>query len=175
MRCPMCKERIRKDAIKCRHCHSILDDSLNVRDGLSYLENGFAKIEEECDALEEKVNIVIGAVFKRHKYSADDLLGSGHIDKIKSFAGKIKDDVDRWEEAGQLSFRLRLLYNEKAQAVQARVSTINRMIQEREPTLWEKIGEAFTRLYKAILELLPLIVRRLLTSKKRKFFNTEVA
>jgi hypothetical protein len=175
MRCPFCKERIKKGAKKCKHCHSIFDDSQNAKGGLSYLENGFAKIEEECDALEEKVNIIIGAIFKRHKYSEDDLLSSGHMDKIKSFAGKISDDVNRWEEAGQFSFRLRLLYNENAQAVQSRVSIINRMIRERQPTLSEKVGEAFTRLYKTILKLLPQFARSLLTIQKRRFFNKEAA
>jgi tetrahydromethanopterin S-methyltransferase subunit G len=166
----MCQERIKKGAVKCKHCHSFLDDSRNENEGFNYLENGFAKIEEELDNLEEKVNIVIGAVFKRHKYSAEDLLDSGHMNKIKSFAGKIRDDVSRWEEAGRLPFRLKTFYNKKAEEVHERLSMINRMIQERQLTLWEKVGEFFKRFFNTVLQLLPLMFRKLLAGNKQRYF-----
>jgi hypothetical protein len=155
--------------VKCKHCLSILDDSENAKDGLGYIRNGFARINDECDELEEKVSVIIGAIFKRHKYSVDCLLQSDHLTKIKSYAGKIKDDVERWEASNQLSFHNRLVYNENAQAIHDRVERIIAMIHQREPTLWEKIGGVFIRLWKLVIELLPLIVRKLLGGKKHKF------
>jgi hypothetical protein len=164
MRCPFCHERIKKGAVKCKHCHSVLDDSQDVKDGMNYLKNGFAKIEETLDGIEAKVNVITGMVFRHHKYSASDLINSADINKVKAFAGKIKDDVERWESAGQLTFRLKLLYNQKSQELQDRLAKINRMIQEREPTVWEKVGSFFRQLFSIVLEVLPLFFHWLLPS-----------
>jgi hypothetical protein len=101
----------------------------------------------------------------------EDLLDSDHMEKIKSFCGKIKDDVSRWEAAGQLSLRLKDFYNEKAQQARDRVNGINQMIRERQPTLLERVGGFLRRLYRAIVERLPLFVRGFLTFKKRPMLD----
>ena len=139
-----------------------------MRDGLSYLESGFEKINGELADLERKVHLVIGLVFRRHKYTVDDLMDSDQMNRIQSFAGKIKDDVKRWEAAGKLPHRLKMLYNENAESVQERLRMINHAIQERKPAIWEKVGGFFRRLYRAIVELLPVICQRLIFGYKYK-------
>jgi hypothetical protein len=140
-----------------------------MQDGLEYLENGFDRIFYECNIIEEKTNAVIGFLFlKRHKYSAEDLLQSDHMEKIKSFCGKIKADIDAWEAAGKLPLRIKMIYNEKVQEVRDRVEELNRNVKERQPTLWEKIGKCLKELYLSIVQRLPLYVQGFLTFKKQK-------
>jgi hypothetical protein len=45
------------------------------------------------------------------------------------------------------------------------------MVQERQPTLWERIGGFLQRLYRLVLERLPLFVRGFLTFRKKKYIN----
>jgi len=170
MRCLFCRIRNKYKRLKCQSCNYFLNTK-EMREGLGYLESGFARINEELDGLEEKVHLVIGIIFRRHKYTADDLLDSNQMERIKSLAGKIKDDVNRWDSAGKLSRRLKMFYNENAESVQERLRMINQTIQERKPTLWEKVGGFFRRLYLAIVRLLPTMFQRLLISRKQKYFE----
>jgi hypothetical protein len=168
IRCPLCKEEIRDDAIKCKHCHSFLKDS---EEGVEYLRNGFGKINDECDALEEKVNMLIGIIFVRHKYSVEALLESDHFSKIESFAGKIRTDFETWAATNKLSYRLEILYNHHIEALQARIDRITAKIKQREPTIWEKVCSAFMRLSRILVEkLLPFIPGKLLIGLKRQRF-----
>jgi tetrahydromethanopterin S-methyltransferase subunit G len=138
-------------------------------ENISYLQAGFARIHRECDRLEGKVDIIIGRIFKRHQYSVDELLHAEKLSKIESFSGKINDDISRWESADRLSAKIRELYNEAAETVHDRLDEINGMIHQRTPTLWDKVGAAFSRFYKAVVDLLPLIVRVFLPWQKHKF------
>ena len=90
------------------------------------------------------------------------------MEKIKSFCGKIKDDVDRWEALGRFPLRLKTFYNEKAEEVHERVNGINVMVQERRPTLWEQVGGFFRQLYLAVVGHLPLFARGFIAFGKRK-------
>jgi hypothetical protein len=97
------------------------------------------------------------------------------MNRIQSIAGKIKDDVSRWDSAGKLPYRLRTLYNENAESVQNRMREINLTIQERKPTLWEKVGGFFRHLYRMIVENLPVMIRHLLTGARERYLEKEAA
>jgi len=168
MKCLFCKIRNRKNSVKCQFCDYFLASSPEMRKTLAYLENGFGKINDELDDIERKVNMVIGLVFKRHRYTVEVLLDSSQMNRIKSLAGKIKDDVAQWDTAGKLPYRLKIFYNESAESVQKRLRMINQAIQDRNPTLWEKVGDFFRRLYKIVVELLPSIFQRLLFGQRPK-------
>jgi hypothetical protein len=128
-----------------------------MKDAAGFLENGFTRIGHELDLLEEKADNIAGAIFKRHKYSEENLLHSDHLDKVSSFSAKIKADLENWESANILPFKVQLLYNQHAQEVHDRLDEIIIKIKQRTPTVWEKVCNAFTHLYKVILEcLLPL-------------------
>jgi hypothetical protein len=175
MRCLFCVFRNKKNSVKCNFCDYYLEKNREMKSGLAYLENGFNRVFLECDAIEEKVGVITGFVFKRHKYSVDELLESGHMEKIDAFCAKIKDDVDRWEAAGKLSLRLKLLYNEKALEVRGRVDRLNYMVRERQPTFWERIAVFFQHIYHAVVRRLPLFVQGLLTNRKKKAINQVAA
>jgi len=175
MNCLFCIFRNKKKSLKCQFCDRFLEKSKELRDGLEYLERGFGRIFRECDFIEEKVNVIVGIIFRRHKYSAEDLLDSNHMEKIKSFCGKIKDDIDRWEAIGQLSLRVKMLYNDKAEEVRERVNEINVIVQERKPTFWERVGSFFAQLYQAVVEQLPLFARGFLIFRKAKLVGNKVA
>jgi hypothetical protein len=168
MRCLFCKIRNSKNSVKCQFCDYYLESSHEMRKTLAYLENGFGRINDELDDIEGKVNLVVGMVFKRHRYTAEGLLDSSQMNRIKSLAGKIKDDVSLWDTAGKLPYRLKIFYNENAESVQNRLRTINQTIQDRNPTLWEIVGGFFRRLYKIVVELLPSIFQRLLFGQRPK-------
>jgi hypothetical protein len=162
MRCPYCKERIKNKAVRCKHCHAGIGGN-NQEDSIRYLQNRFAKIDAECDTIEDRINARAGVIFVRHQYTADELWQM--CGKIESFAGKIKDDIDQWDAAGQLSQRIRLVYNQKAESVHERLGMIAAAIEQREPTLWEKICSVFKRI---IEKLLPMLSVRLVSGTNGK-------
>jgi hypothetical protein len=172
MRCLFCKIRNKKNSAKCQFCDYFLDSSPEARKTLAYLENGFEKINAELEDIEGKVNQIIGKVYKRHRYTAEDLLDSSQINRIQALAGKIKDDVALWEAAGKLPYRLKIFYNENAESVQNRMRVINRTIQDRKPTLWERVGSFFRRLYCIIAELRPVMGQRRLAGQGQKFLGS---
>jgi hypothetical protein len=77
----------------------------------------------------------------------------------------MRDDLDRWDAENKLSQRTRLVFDQKAQAVYERLERINRLIQEREPTLWEKICAVFQRIFE---KLLPMFSVRFVSGVKSK-------
>jgi len=168
MKCLFCKIRNNKNSVKCQFCDYFLASSHEMRKTLAYLENGFGRINDELDDIEGKVNMVVGKIFKRHRYTAECLLDSSQMSRIKSLAGKIKDDVTQWDAAGKLPYRLKVFYNENAESVQNRLRMINQTIQDRNPTLWEKVGDFFRQLYKIVVELLPSIFQKLLFGQRPK-------
>jgi hypothetical protein len=168
MKCLFCKIRSKKNSLKCRFCDYFLESPPEMGKTLAYLENGFEKINEELDDIEGKVNQITGLVFRRHRYTAEDLLDSSQMNRIQSLAGKIKDDVSRWDANGKMPYRLKLFYNENAESAQSRMRMINQIIQDRRPTLWEKVGGFFRQLYRIIVELLPIMLQRLVYSQRPK-------
>jgi hypothetical protein len=162
MKCPYCKERIKNKAVRCKHCHASIGGETE-NDGIQYLQNGFTKIDTECDTIEDRINARTGVVFVRHQYTADELWQM--CGRIESFAGKIKDDIDQWDASGQLSQRIRLVYNQKAEAVHERLGMIAAAIEQREPTLWEKVCSVFKRI---VEKLLPMLSVRLVSGTKDK-------
>jgi tetrahydromethanopterin S-methyltransferase subunit G len=149
-----------------------MESSKEMQEGFAYLENGFNKIDEELCELEQKIHVVTGFIFKRHKYTEQDIMDSAQMNRIKSLAGKIKDDVTRWDASGKFPYRLRILYNENAEMLQERLRMINQEIQERRPTLWERVGRFFRRLYRMVVELLPLLFQRLISGNKFKYVKS---
>jgi len=165
VRCPYCKERIREGAIRCKHCHSSIGtnaDGSDANDGnAGYLRNAFAKINTECNAIEDRINARTGFVFIKHQYSDDELLEA--TSKIESFVEKINDDFERWEAAKKLSDDVRLAFNRKAGKLYQRLEIMQKKIQQRNPTWWEKVCTVFKRI---ISKLLPFLSFRLIAGKK---------
>jgi hypothetical protein len=142
---------------------------------IEYLKSGFSRIQAELDMLELKIGIIIGLVFKRHQYSVDALLNSEHLRKVESYVRKIGDDISRWEQTGKLSFGVRRVYNQSAEAVHERIHALNERIQQRVPTFWEKVCDVFIRFCEVVIEQLPFIgFRLLLALKRRKFFGKPI-
>jgi len=165
VRCPYCKERIRKGTIRCKHCHSSIGTNSigsDVNDGgVGYLRSAFAKINTECDAIEKRINARTGLVFTKHQYSDDELLDAAG--RIESFVEKIDDDLERWEASHKLSDDVRLTYNRKASELYQRLEMMRTKIQQRNPTFWGKICTVFKRI---ISILLPFLSFKLVTGRK---------
>jgi len=165
VRCPYCKERIRKGAIRCKHCHSSIGtnvDGSNANDGnAGYLRSAFIKINNECDAIEERINARTGFVFTKHQYSEDELLEA--TSRIESYVEKINDDLERWEAAQKLSADVKLSFNRKASDLYRRLEIMQTKIQNRTHTFWEKVCIIFKRI---ILKLLPFLTFKLVAGKE---------
>jgi hypothetical protein len=129
---------------------------------MRYLKNGFAKIDKECGAMEGKINARIGMVFVRHQYSEEELRRAA--DRIESIAEKIRDDIERWDAASQLSERIELFYNRVTDAAHERLGELCGMIERCAPTVWEKVCSVFTRI---VEKLLPMISFRLIPGFKK--------
>jgi len=166
VRCPYCKERIRKGAIRCKHCHSSIGTNSTGSDvndgGVGYLRSAFAKINTECDAIEKRINARTGLVFTKHQYSDEELLDAAG--RIESFVEKINDDLERWEASRKLSDEVKSAFNRKAGELYQRLETMHTKIQLRNPTWWEKVCTVFKRI---ISLLLPFLSFKLVTGSKQ--------
>ena len=148
-RCPYCKERIKRGAILCKHCRSSLGGNGNASarandGGLRYLQNGFRKINDECDDIEGRIQLRTGFIFVKHQYSSDDLLEA--TGRIESFIEKMRDDLEEWETANKMTDQIKSLFNRKAEEVYQRLEHLHSEIERREPTWWEKVRSAFKRI-----------------------------
>jgi hypothetical protein len=172
MRCPYCKERIKRKALICKHCHADLtkspeeqrkqDDEGTMR----YLQNGFNKVNSELDKLEEKVEAKTGILmFTTHTYSEDDLMM--HASRIESFIEKIRSDLEMWNSSRPLSDRIQFAYSEYAEESSDRLNDVSCRIQERTPTIWERVGGFFKMIAS---KLLPLFSFRLIAGKPKSHF-----
>jgi len=166
VRCPYCKERIRKGAIRCKHCHSSIGTNATGSDvndgGVSYLRSAFTKINTECDAIDKRINARTGFVFTKHQYSDDELFEAAG--RIESFVEKINDDLERWEAARKLSNDVKAAFSRKAGELYQRLEMMHTKIQLRSPTWWERICTVFKRI---ISKLLPLLSFKLVAGRKQ--------
>jgi hypothetical protein len=153
VKCPLCKERIKRNAIKCRFCGTIVDKKTEE---IQFIKNGFDKIEAECKTLEKLIFKRSGFIVRWHRFSEDELLS--YIAKIENFARKIKADIENWKESKKPEESVQRFYNENARRLHDRLAQLQDLIQLRHPTLWERLGTIFRAFYFHLVEkLLPLI------------------
>jgi hypothetical protein len=158
-KCPYCKELIKEEAIRCKHCHANLEENANAPvqktdEGIRYLQNGFEKINSECETIEEKMKLRTGFVFVKHQYSSDELFYA--ITKIESFVEKMKDDLNALEAANNSSWQVRFQFNIKAEETYHRLESLHSLIEQREPTWWEKVKVILKRIFAKLLSIFPL-------------------
>jgi len=156
-KCPYCKEFIKREAVRCKHCHSNLGGNGNAPDqqkddeGIKYLQNGFAKIEAECSAIEEKLRLRTGFVFVKHLYSGEELCYA--LSRVESFLEKMGDEL---EAADNVSQQARFLFSKNAEETYQRLGSLHLLIEQREPTWWEKARVILKRIFQKLLSLFPL-------------------
>jgi hypothetical protein len=85
------------------------------------------------------------------------------IEKIESFVGKMRSDLEEWESYNQLTQDVKIHFNRKAGEVYQRLEQIQTEIERREPTWWEKVVSVFTRILET---LLPFLSFKLIAGKK---------
>lgn len=167
MRCPVCDERIRSRAKKCKHCLTIFDDDPDQR---NYLEQAFRKIDYELSEFESKIERIIGLIFKRHEYSPNELQNSPHIARIESITGKIRDDIANWSAHGMLSLKTRTTYNNLAESTHQQLDTLIERINTRKSTHFEVVSQFLCSFGKFLrTTLLPMLKDTIcITSSKLK-------
>jgi hypothetical protein len=159
--CPYCKERIKSGAVRCKHCHANLEGNGNASarqddDGIRYLQNGFAKIDSECAAIEENMKLRTGLVFVKHQYSGDELINA--VNQIESFVEKMRADLYGWESVNKLSQQVKSLFEEKAEEVYHRLESLCVLIEQREPTWWEKAKVIARRILEKLFSLFSIAI-----------------
>ena len=159
-KCPYCNEWIKSRAIRCKHCRTSLGENRyasakkKADDGIQYLQNGFAKINSECQKIEEKMKLKTGFVFIKHQYSGDELYYA--LGRIESFVEKMSTDLDEWESVGKLNQQVRFLFNQKAEETCHRLESLHYLIEQREATWWEKVSVIFKRIIEMLIPFIPL-------------------
>ncbi|GHU26270.1 hypothetical protein FACS1894164_17150 [Spirochaetia bacterium] len=130
----------------------------NIEEDHSYLKAAFLKINDNIDDLFEMKDQIKGfLIFKTHKYSVEQLLNSTQYRRIKSYIGKIEDDIQRWKQAGELTFSLRNTYNVNRDLLIDRLEDLEEAIENREPTWWESVQNFFIKILAFIAEHLPAL------------------
>ena len=158
-KCPYCKELIREGAIRCKHCHANLEGNGDVptqqsNERIQYLKNGFKKIDSECETIEEKMKLRTGFVFVKHLYSSDELFYA--ISRIEAFVEEMKDELDELEAETNASQRISFLFSKKAEETYHRLESLHLLIEQREPTWWEKVKGIVKRIIDKLLSIFPL-------------------
>lgn len=161
MRCPVCKERVKRNELYCWRCRALVaEKDKDIR----FINNGFKKIFSECENLERNVGRFSGTIFRRHTFSEQGLIEQ--MEKIRAFAAKIRADIESWARHKKLTERIRIFYNENAGALQERLDGIREAVENRQPALWERICRIFQVLYRVVVEkILPVITFRLIPGK----------
>ena len=153
MKCPLCKERIKRNAVTCHFCGTVVDQKT---ERIQYIKNGFDKIEVECGNLEKRITAVKGFIISWHKFSEKTLYE--YLEKIKAFAMKIRSDVDSRKDKKSQQETILLFYNEKVKRLQERLEQLEDLIEWRHPTTWERVRDNFKEFFILIVEkLLPFI------------------
>jgi len=126
------------------------------------IQTKFKIAYRECDYLEDKIFKKDGVVFKTHRYTTSELMNSPHHDKINAVTKKIGSDISYWEMSGKLSHSEKEVYHAERDRIDDTLHQLNRNIQNREPTLWEKISRVAEEFITKIMDNLPML-RELLT------------
>jgi hypothetical protein len=149
-RCPICFGLVNKKATKCKHCSSDLSEG---NEYYEYINNGFSLIERECRSFNQKIESIKGSIFPRHQYSEEELLHSSHLDKIRSIAGKMGNDIENWEKRGKLPEELKDYYEDRILQLNDRFQFMIRRIKSRKYSIWEKISDFFMCSYYFIINI----------------------
>ena len=156
-RCPMCNERIKRKAQKCKHCLTVLSDN---PEQLEYIGSCFDEIDSELEAFSAQIDETEGIFFVRHRFSQEDLENSRHLHRIEDLSQEIKGMIDTWSSSGMLSYRAGLEYNSRAAALHRQLDEIKAQIEARNPTFWEAICEFFERIVRFIKKIVvPFLCR----------------
>lgn len=126
------------------------------------IQSKFKIAYRECDYLEDKIFKKDGVIFKTHRYTITELSDSPHHAKINSVTKKIGSDISYWEMSGKLSDSEKEAYHIERENIDDTLHQLNRNIQNREPTLWEKISRVAEEFITKIMDNLPML-RELLT------------
>lgn len=122
----------------------------------TYLEKAFKLLNNRIDALYQMKDEMKSFLFvKWHKYSVEELYDSNEYQSIESATEKIADDMNNWEQNKELDFGTRNTYNVNRDLLEDRLILLNRAIENREPTMWEKIGSFFKALVNFVVTKLP--------------------
>ena len=122
----------------------------------TYLEKAFKLLNNRIDTLYQMKDETKSFLFvKWHKYSPEELYNSNEYQSIESAIGKIADDMNNWEQNKELDFGTRNTYNVNRDLLEDRLILLNRAIENREPTMWEKIGSFFRALVNFVVTKLP--------------------
>ncbi len=122
----------------------------------TYFKSAFEKINSKIDTLLYKKDKMKGWwIFKAHKYSQQELFESNEYKTIHSLVLKIEDDIGHW--GNSLSIKDRVIYNTNRDLLEERLEYARCQIENREPTIWEKVKGFFIKFVKFIIKHLPKI------------------
>ena len=134
----------------------------NMDDKTRMIQTKFKIAYRECDYLEDKIFKKDGVVFKTHRYTIDELMNSPHHDKINAVTEKIGSDISYWEMSGKLSRTEKEAYYIERDKIDDVLHQLNRNIQNRQPTLWERISQVAEEFISKVMNNLPML-KELLT------------
>jgi len=124
------------------------------------MQRKFKPAFNELDKLENKILKTRGFIVKWHVHSIEDLLQSMHHQKLYAITAVVGTDVSNWRDAGNLSDEESETYFLERNALEKRLSAINKMIELREPTWWESMKYIFLDFNFMVISNLPIIKLR---------------
>ena len=95
---------------------------------------------------------VFSLEYTEYQYSSYELYDA--TERIDSFIGKMKGDLDEWKSANKLSPQTEALFKRKAGEAYRRLESLEAMIEHRQPTWWEKVRDTFLRILSTLFPFL---------------------
>lgn len=126
-------------------------------DKIRNIQSKFKIVYRECDFLEDKIFKKEGIFFNKHTFTIEELMKSEHHNKINAVTNKIGSDISYWEMNGKLLLVEKEAYLDERENLDDILHQINRKIQNREPTLREKISKVAEAFVAKIMNNLPFL------------------
>jgi hypothetical protein len=145
----------------------IQDEPVNNSMTSSLITKAYDKLNEEIKQLRTKINQQGGLfIFKKHKYTIDELLESPHHNKIYATTEKLGSDIQNLHINGKLSKDEKRLYDSIRRIIEGQLREVNSEILRREPTWIEKIRKIFDGFIEMVMNNLPIIPANRLNEQK---------
>lgn len=133
----------------------------------SLIQNIYKKVNEQIKQLHSEINSQDGFfLFKKHKYTIEELLESPHFNKINAITEKLGNDIQNWYINGKISNDEKKLYDNVRSRIEKDLNEVTVKIVLREHTWSEKISKVFQKFINIIMDNLPNIPVACLDGRK---------
>ena len=123
------------------------------------LQRSTQKIDRQLEQIKEQSKLKKGLFFRRHTYTAQQLLDSEELKKVDAVLAILGDNYSAASLARTLTEIDKIHYDYFIERVEFKMNNIKDIIKERRPTAWERISAPINSVFSFLLKRLPKFIR----------------